>query len=109
MKKILLKDFQKLDLRVGTIIAAEKIRESQNLLRIEVDLGKEKRQIISGINKQYQPESLVDRQIVIIANLEPKTIFGLESQGMLLAPEDGNGNCVLLIPEKDIDSGTKVH
>ena len=106
MKKILLKDFQKLDFRVGTVIAAEKIRKSQNLLRIEIDLGKEKRQIIAGINEQYQPEDLVDQQIVIIANLEPKAIFGLESQGMLLAINDET--IALIQPDKKVKPGAKI-
>lgn len=105
-KKIPFKDFQKLDLRVGTIITAEKIKESQNLLRIEADLGKEKRQIISGINKQYQPKSLIGQQIVIITNLKSKTIFGLESQGMLLAVDDET--VALIQPDKKVKPGAKI-
>ncbi|PIS15076.1 methionine--tRNA ligase, partial [Candidatus Shapirobacteria bacterium CG09_land_8_20_14_0_10_38_17] len=88
MKKIPLKEFQKLDLRAGTVIVAEKIKDSPKLLRLEVDLGEEKRQIIAGIGKQYQPEKLIGQQIVILANLETKVIFGLESQGMLVAVDD---------------------
>ncbi len=101
-------DFEKLDLRVGNIIKAERVENSKKLLRLEVDLGKEKRQIVAGIGEQYEPEKLIGQQIVILANLETKVIFGLESQGMLLAA--GNeGNIALLQPDKKVPSGTKVY
>ena len=106
MKKIPLKEFQKLDLRAGTVIVAEKIKDSPKLLRLEVDLGEEKRQIIAGIGKQYQPEKLTGQQIVILANLETKVIFGLESQGMLVAVDDET--IALLRPDKKVKPGAKI-
>jgi len=106
MKKIPFKEFQKLDFRAGTVIAAEKVKNSSKLLRLEVDLGKEKRQIIAGIGKQYQPEKLIGQQIVILANLETKIIFGLESQGMLIAVDDET--IALLRPDKKVKPGAKI-
>jgi len=106
MKKIPFKEFQKLDFRAGTVIAAEKIKNSSKLLRLEVDLGKEKRQIIAGIGKQYQPEKLIGQQIVILTNLETKTIFGLESQGMLIAVDDET--IALLRPDKKVKPGARI-
>lgn len=103
---IKLEDFQKIDLRVGKIITAEKIESSQKLLRLEIDLGNEWRQIVSGIADQYNPEKLINKKVIIIANLESKTIKGIESQGMLLAAEDENGTISLIIPDKDIKEGS---
>jgi methionyl-tRNA synthetase len=101
-------EFKKLDLRVAKIIKAEKVERSEKLLKLEIDLGEEKRQIVAGIAKFYQPKDLTGKEIVVIANLEPKAIFGLESQGMLLAA-DFEGKVVLLIPEKEVPAGTKIH
>jgi methionine--tRNA ligase beta chain len=100
-------DFQKIDLRVAKIIKAEKIEGSEKLLKLEVNLGKEIRQIVAGIAKFYQPEDLVGKEIVVVANLEPKKLMGLESQGMLLAADD-NGKPIILIPEKEVAPGTKI-
>jgi len=100
-------DFQKLDLRVGKVLSAERVEGSEKLLKLQVDLGEEKRQIIAGIGKMYSPEVLVGREIIIVANLEPRMLMGLESQGMLLAASDENGP-VILIPEKEVLSGTKI-
>jgi len=101
------KEFQKIDLRVAKVIKAEKVESSKNLLKLEVDLGKEKRQIIAGIREYYRPEDLVGREIVVIVNLEPRVVFGLESQGMLLAA--GDKEPVLLIPDKEVPPGSKIH
>ncbi len=108
------RDFQKLDLRVAKIIQAEKIEESSKLVKLQLDLGKEfrlrKRQIIAGIGKIYQPEDLIGKEIIIIVNLEPKIIFGLESQGMLLAAEDEEfQQPALLIPDRPVSPGSKIH
>lgn len=99
-------DFQKIDLRIARIIRAEKVKDSENLLKLEIDLGEEKRQIVAGIAKFYNPEDLVEKEIVVVANLEPRVIFGLKSQGMLLAAEDKKGLAILM-PDKDIQPGTK--
>jgi len=100
-------DFQKIDLRVAKIITAEKIEGSEKLLRLEIDLGNEKRQIIAGIGKFYKPEILINKEIIVVANLEPKKLMGFESQGMLLAA-DIDGEPVILMPEKAVLAGTKV-
>jgi len=100
-------DFKKLDIRIGTIIEAERVEGSDKLLKLQIDLGEEKRQIIAGLGKQYEPQDLVGRQIPILANLEPKMLMGLESQGMLLAADD-DGKPVLLHPDKIVNNGAKV-
>lgn len=78
-------DFQALDLRVATILKAEPVPKSKKLLRLEVDIGLETRTIVAGIATSYFPESLIGKKIVVVANLQPATIMGIESQGMVLA------------------------
>lgn len=101
-------DFQRIDLRVAKILEAERIEGSEKLLKLQVDLGEEKRQIIAGIGKVYTPENLIGRQIMVIVNLEPRVLFGEESNGMLLAASDEEGNPVLLIPDSEIFPGAKI-
>lgn len=100
-------DFQKIDLRIGKIIEAEKVKGSSKLLKLLVDFSNEKRQLVAGIGKFYLPENLIGKEIVVVFNLEPKKIMGIESQGMLLAA-NVDGNPVILIPEKEVPPGTKV-
>ena len=100
-------DFAKLDLKIATITAAERVEGSEKLLKLQLDLGAEQRQIVSGIAKSYQPEQLVGKQIVMIANLEPRSLMGIESNGMLLAAS-GESGPVLLIPEKEVSAGTSI-
>jgi len=100
-------DFQKIELKVAKIIEAEKIEKSEKLLKLIVDLGDEKRQLVAGIAKYYKPEDLIGKEIVIVANLEPKKLMGIESQGMLLAA-NVDGKPVILIPEKEVPPGTKI-
>lgn len=88
-------DFQKLDLRVAKIIAAERVEGSDKLLKLRVDLCSEERQILAGIGKVYDPELLIGRLIVVVANLEPRVLMGLESQGMLLAADTAQGPLLL--------------
>ena len=107
MENINFEEFQKIELKVAKVIQAERIKESEKLLKLEVDLDEEKRQIVAGIAKFYQPEDLVGREIIMVANLEPRMIFGLESQGMLLAA-DVNGKPVLLKPDEEVPPGTKI-
>jgi methionyl-tRNA synthetase len=90
---ITIDDFAKVDLRVAQVLVAERIPKADKLLRLEVDLGYEKRQILAGIAQYYEPEKLIGRKIVIVANLAPRKMRGLESNGMLLAaslPPDGS-------------------
>jgi methionine--tRNA ligase beta chain len=100
-------DFQKIDLRVGKVSDAKKVEGSEKLLKLIVDLGNEERQLVAGIAKYYRPEDLIGKEIVVVANLEPKNLMGIESQGMLLAA-DVNGEPVILIPEKEVPPGTKI-
>jgi methionine--tRNA ligase beta chain len=100
-------DFQKIDLRVAKIVEAEKVKGSEKLLKLVIDVGKEKRQIVAGIGKFYKPEDLIGKEIAVLLNLEPKKLMGIESQGMLLAA-DVEGEPVILTPEKEVPAGTKI-
>lgn len=100
-------DFAKLDLRVGKVLAAEAVEGSEKLVRLSVSLGEETRQILAGIRKFYPAEDLVGREIVVVANLEPRKLMGMESQGMLLAASDGNA-VVLLAPERETSPGAGI-
>jgi methionyl-tRNA synthetase len=107
--QIVIDDFVKIDLRVARIIVAERIPKADKLLRLEVDLGYEKRQILSGIAEWYAPEDLIGRNIVVIANLAPRKMRGLESHGMLLAASHGeNGKPVLATFGEDIALGSRL-
>ncbi len=106
-------DFAKLDLRVVNIKEASRVEGSDKLLQIKVKMGAEERQIIAGIGKSYEPDELVGRNIVIVANLEPRKLMGLESQGMLLAAseidEEGSDKKVVLVTTMDeVASGSQV-
>jgi methionine--tRNA ligase beta chain len=100
-------EFDKIDLRVGKIIEAEKVEGSDKLLKLQIDLGEEKRQILAGIGKAYNPEELLNKTVAVIINLEPREMMGLESQGMVLAVKDNNSLSVLA-PDKDIVPGSKI-
>ena len=104
---ILIDEFRKIDLRVGVVKSAEAHPNADKLLVLKVDLGSEERQIVAGIRAHYQPEELVGKEVVIVANLETAVLRGIESQGMLLAASDGNG-VVFLTPEKSVSPGAKV-
>lgn len=101
-------DFAKLDLRVGTILSAEKVAKADKLLKLEVDLGFEKRIIVSGIALHFKPEDLVNKQVVIVANLAPRKLKGIESNGMILSAEDESGKLHLINPEQIINPGAGV-
>ncbi len=101
-------DFQKLELKVARVLKAERISGSDNLLRLEVDLGQEQRQLVAGLAGHYSEEELQGKEIVIVVNLEPAEIFGVTSQGMLLAAEDEDGSLALLQPDKRVESGSPI-
>ncbi len=101
-------EFQKLDLRVGKIIEATPIPNSKKLIKIMVDFGSEKRQAIAGLLKYYQAEELVGKKCVFLLNLQRRMLAGLESQCMVLAAEDTEGNVTVIMPEKDIIEGSKI-
>lgn len=102
-----LNEFKKIDLRIAKIISAEKIENSEKLLKLEVDLGSEKRQIVSGIAEVYEPENLIGKEIILVANLEPKVIMGVESHGMLLAANQ-DGTPVLLNVDREVAPGSTI-
>src|SRR6202042_1883714 len=101
-------DFDKLDLRTGVILEAEKVAKADKLLKLEVDLGFEKRTIVSGIALHYNPEEIIGKQVVIVANLTPRKMKGIESNGMILMAEDKNGKLNFIGPENEIDGGSGV-
>lgn len=105
---ITIQDFKKIEMRVAKILKAEKVEKADKLLRLEIDLGGEQRQIVAGIAQFYTPESLTGKNIIVVANLQPAKIRGLESQGMLLAAEDDDGNLSLVTVDKDIPPGSKI-
>ena len=107
MEEITFDEFKKLDLRVGEILYAERVEGTQKLLKLEVDIGTEKRQMIAGIADVYQAKTLIGKKITVIANLQPATIRGIESQGMLLAA-DLNNKPIISFFEDDVPAGTKI-
>jgi methionine--tRNA ligase beta chain len=102
-------DFLKLNLRVGTILQAELHPQADKLLVLQVDLGPEKRQLVAGIRGHYDPAALVGKQIIVVANLAPRTMRGVESQGMLLAATSPDqSQVILLTTERPIAPGSRV-
>lgn len=106
--EVSIEDFDKLDLRVGKILKAEKMPKADKLLRFEVDLGHEVRTIVSGVAKQYTPEALVGKQVTVIANLAARKLRGVESHGMLLFAEDAQGQLRYLQPSEEVEPGTTI-
>ena len=106
--KISIDDFAKVELRVGQVKVAEKVRGTDKLLRLEVDMGSEVRQVLAGIAEAYAPETLVGKKVVIVANLAPRKLRGLESNGMILAASPDGGKPMLLDVPDDVPVGTKV-
>ncbi|HDJ97061.1 MAG TPA: methionine--tRNA ligase subunit beta [Thermofilum sp.] len=106
-EKISFEEFKRIRLIVGKITSAERFEGARKLLVLKVDIGSEERQLVAGIAEYYKPEELVGKNIVVVANLQPKVIRGRKSEGMLLAAVH-DGVPVLLIPEKDVPPGTPV-
>ncbi|MGI6667973.1 MAG: methionine--tRNA ligase [Acetivibrionales bacterium] len=104
---ITIDDFARLDLRVAKVLEAEKVEGSEKLLKLSLEVGSEKRQVVAGIAKHYQPESLIGKLVVIVANLKPARLKGIESQGMILAAADGDKLAVLTV-DGPVGSGSKV-
>jgi len=100
-------DFAKLEIRIGTIIIAERIPKADKLLRLVIDFNTEQRQILAGIAKDYKPNKLIGRQVPVLVNLETRVMRGLESQGMILAA-DVEGRGLLLKPTKKVPNGSVV-
>ncbi len=105
---ITIDEFKKVDLRIARITHAERVPRSDKLIRLQIDLGTEQRQIIAGIAQQYQPEQLLGKSVVVVANLQPAKLMGQESQGMLLAANDDNGKLAIITILEEISSGSVV-
>jgi methionyl-tRNA synthetase len=117
-------DFSKLELRVGTVLKAERVPNSDKLVKMEVSFGAKAespdvdsaspinttdiRQILAGIGKAYEPETLVNKQYVFVSNLEPRILMGMESQGMIVAAKDPDGLPILVAPEKSVTDGSRL-
>jgi len=102
-------EFKKVELAIGKILSAERISGSEKLLKLLVDFGEEKRQIIAGIGKSYEPNYLVEKKLIFVINLEPRSLMGLESQGMVLAALDQAGQPIILTPEREgVNPGTRL-
>jgi len=101
-------DFAKMDLRIAQILEAEKVEGTDKLVKLLIDIGDEKRTLIAGISQYYKTEELINKKIVVIKNLEPKKMRGIESQGMLLAASNDKGDLSILVPDKDIEPGSKI-
>ena len=106
MDPISIEDFLKLDIRLAKVLSAERVEGSEKLLKLRVSLGEEERTLMAGIAKHYSPEELVGKKVLMLANLKPRKIFGVESQGMVLALSDGE-NLSVIVPDKDIKEGAK--
>jgi len=100
-------DFKKLDIRIGKVLSAERVKGSEKLIKLKIDLGNERRQIVVGIAEFYEPDYFLNKELVILTNLEPRKFMGIESRGMVLAV-DVNGKPVLLFPEKEVPPGSIV-
>jgi len=101
-------DFMKTELKVAEVIEAEKIKKSKKLLKLKVKLGDEVRQVVAGIALSYEPEEMIGKKVVIVANLQPAKLMGEESNGMILAVENEEGNLEVLTVSNSVKNGTRV-
>lgn len=106
--EVTIDDFAKLDIRIGTVVAAEKMEKSNKLLKLTINSGLDTRTILSGIALHYSPEDMVGKQVTFIANLAPRKMMGIESQGMILMAEDSEGKLRLLQPNQEVNPGSTV-
>jgi len=107
MSMISYKDFEKMDLRTAQILNAQAVEGAEHLIKLDLDIGDEHRVTMAGIAPYYKPEDLIGKNVVMVANLEPKQIFGVESRGMILAAVQDD-KPVLIQPDKDVPPGTLV-
>lgn len=106
--EITIDDFAKLDLRAGTILSAEKVEKADKLLKLEIDLGYEKRTVLSGIAMHFKPEEIVGKQVTVVANLAPRKMRGIESKGMILMAQNADGRLIFASPLDIADNGAEV-
>jgi methionine--tRNA ligase beta chain len=105
---ITLEEFKRVELRVAEVTAVERVAGTDRLLRLEADVGDGRRTMVAGLAPQYSPEDLIGQKIVVVANLEPATVRGIRSEGMLLAAIDASGDIALLTVNRDIANGAAV-
>jgi len=103
------KEFQKLDLRVGKVVSAERVEGSKNLIKMQIDFGDKRLQAVAGLAQQFSPDNLTGNKYMFIRNLERKKMMGVESQCMIFAAEDSKGKLALMVPGWDIEEGSKVY
>jgi methionyl-tRNA synthetase len=108
MSEITIEQFGQIDLRTAKVLEAERVPDTSRLMKFQVDLGGEHRQLVAGIAEAYEPEDLVGRCIIVVANLKPARVRGIESQGMLLAATPEGGKPILATFDVDVPPGTKV-
>ena len=101
-------EFMKMDIRVGTITAAEKVKKADKLLKLTVDTGIDTRTVVSGIAEHYKPEEVVGHKVSVLLNLAPRKIRGVESQGMILMAENEEGELAFVSPTKEIEAGNTI-
>jgi methionyl-tRNA synthetase len=101
-------DFSKMDIRIGTIIAAEKVAKTKKLLKLTIDTGIDKRTVVSGIAEHYTAEEIIGQQVSILVNLAPRELKGIESQGMILMAENEAGKLCFVAPTLNFDNGSEV-
>ena len=106
-KIVSFEEFSKMDLRIGKIIKAEPVPQSRNLVKMTIDIGNESRQAVAGIAQHYSPKDLEDKNVVVIANLQPKKMFGIESNVMILAAEDEK-TISILTPDRLVKAGSRI-
>ena len=106
--EITIEDFDKIQLQIGEVIACEEVEKSKKLLCSKVKIGSEVRQIVSGIKAHYSPKDMVGKKVVVVTNLKPAKLAGIESQGMILCAEDAEGNLALMTAEKDMPHGSEI-
>lgn len=98
----------KMDIRIGTILDAEKVKKSKKLLKLKVDTGIDQRTIVSGIGQYFEPDKSIGQQVSVLVNLAPRPIMGIESQGMILMAEDRDGSLTFVQPGKKVAPGSGV-
>jgi len=106
--EITFEDFAKTDIRIGTILEAEKVPKADKLLKLLVDTGIDKRTVVSGIAEFYKPENIIGQKVCILVNLAPRKLRGIESQGMILMAEDANGKLCFVQPSENAGNGSDV-
>jgi methionyl-tRNA synthetase len=108
MAEVSFADFQKLEMKIGKVLEAEPIPNSKKLIKLQVDLGSEKKQAVAGLLEYYKPEELVGKSFVFVTNLKPVKLMGVESNCMILAADDGKGKITLIQPEREIEPGSLI-